>query len=49
MVVELLYQESGEANSHGAADFIGWKTVRDVRQPIVPTSMTQISNRDSGN
>jgi hypothetical protein len=36
MVIELSYEESGEANSNGFADFIGWKNVRDVREQIVP-------------
>jgi hypothetical protein len=31
IVVELSYEESGEANSNGFADFIGWKNVRGVR------------------
>jgi hypothetical protein len=31
MVIELSYEESGEANSNGFADFIGWKNVRGVR------------------
>jgi hypothetical protein len=28
MVIELLYEESGQSDSNGFADFLGWKNVR---------------------
>ena len=36
-LIELSYEESGEANSNGFADFIGWKIVCGFRYQIVPS------------